>query len=308
MAIFVKINSPILKKAACLVVAHLLLFSCSKDSKNEEKTLLLSDSSLEFALDGGMLEIDVTANTQWSVKYDADWFSVATSGDMGKGSIVVTVQPNYSNNSSTGYSIPERSAVMFVTTSSEEVFKEITIYQKGHTDTPLQVYLMSGLPFQEDMNVVGSLFPSGSYTPGSFTAFERRTSYIPSYLWQIEGEITEGIMAIDFPEGDFEPMFMGRIELDEKDVVLGRGVNLIKMTDNQQLKIVHILYADEDFSNESVTLRTGWNFVEIVENSNGILDNEAWYLLGVITQDINDMLENGFRWHIMDQRNSPPIN
>ena len=293
----------------------LLLYSCSKD---DEKTLILSENNVAFTSDGGNQEIAVTANTNWEVKYEADWFDIETSGNMGNGSIVINVQPNYLigvNRSRVGYvlkngiySTDERSAEILVTTQSGGIIQKITISQKGYTeDTSFQVYDSDGTLFKGNIDLVG--VPNISNGAFDYIGdFPSSSMGLAEYPWQIKGEVKDGIMYIDFPNDKFElPSYyenstegltFGQVFIKEKNSS-SLKIGLYKIGDDSYNQ-VYILYVSDDFSNELVTFKSGWNFIEIVvQNPNYHYGSiEPLIPIGIITQDINVFLEMGYRWQL----------
>ena len=274
----------------------LLLLSCTK---NDDKTLTLSYKNIEFTSIGGELEIAVIANTSWETKYEANWFSAETSGNMGNGSVVIRALPNYSTT--------ERIGRIFVTTLSGGIIEEITISQQGNTDTPFQVYdERNGTPFKESIYLIGlPCGSSGSFdVPGRFPA---STFGFGEYPWEIKGEVRDGIMVIDFPHEKFEltsdyksfteGLTIAQIFIEDKNN-WNRKIGLHKIGDDNDSR-VYILYVSDDFSNELVSFKSGWNFIEIFRNPNWVYgSNEQFNLIGAITQDINFFLEEGYRWQI----------
>jgi len=268
----------------------LVLCSCSKG-----EILSLSKHNVEFASVGGVQEVVINTNIKWEAKSDADWLNtgIKVKGD---GAIVIYAQPNYSTD--------ERSAKILVITLDDGIFEEITISQKG--ENPLQVYFELGTPFTENMDLVGiPLRSDGIFDrPGGFPG---STSNVPEPPWEITGEVKDGIMAIDFPNSEFilpleyksntESLIFGQLYIKPKNSIL-TSINLHKkgsIYSNQ----VYILYVGEDFSNEFVTFKRGWNFVEIISNPDWAHGNgEPSKIIGTISQTVNEFLEKGYRWYI----------
>jgi|GEM_PF-803855 len=84
-----------MRKLKYLMLACCLLsLSCTKDV---DKFFTLSENVVDFASEGGELEITVTANTNWEVMYDKDfieWLDVKIFGETGNGTIQMRVNPN----------------------------------------------------------------------------------------------------------------------------------------------------------------------------------------------------------------------
>lgn len=57
------------------LVAVIIIASCKKSKDKDVTTPLLSVSSSEelFTADGGISEVGVTSNTQWSISNNASW-------------------------------------------------------------------------------------------------------------------------------------------------------------------------------------------------------------------------------------------
>ena len=270
----------------------LLLFSCSKS-----EILTLSKHNVEFTSVGGEQEIVVVnASTKWEAKSDANWLSTETRGGMKNGTIVVNVQPNSSPD--------ERSAKILVMTLDGSNIEEITISQQG--GNLFQIYNENGTPFTGDIELVGV----PSCTHGSFDrpgAFPSSTTSSDEHPWEISGVVKEGIMTIDFPNRVFnltseyknatEGLTVGQVFIEQKDNIWIK-IGLHKKSgdyDNQ----VYILYVADDFSNELVTFKSGWNFVEIVHNPNWEYGNgEPSRIIGIISQTVDIFMEKDYRWKI----------
>jgi len=279
-----------------IIAACLLLHSCSKDNKI---TLTLSEQNIAFASIGGTQKITVTANIVWGARSEATWIEVETNGSMENGSVMIGVQRNFLTD--------ERNATVFITATSGDVIKEITVYQQGNTDSPFQVYGWNGTPVSETCDVEGiPQHPSN----GDVLSFE---SWPTDHNIQIiNGKIDEGIMDITFPEnycldsryertstGGTRIAFIqlyrkgeGRhfydFALTKNDMIFGAGTK-----SNNVYRNIGIYYADSVFSNGSLTLNPGWNFVEQITDYN---QNIPLREIGKISQDINDFIHEGYRW------------
>ena len=291
-----------MKKINCLVsILCLFLYSCSDDT---DKTLSLSENNVEFASIGGEQQISVYSNTEWEVKYDVDWLNAETGRNMSSGSIIITAQTNYLTT--------ERNAEIIVTTPSGEIMEKITISQKGQIDSKYsQVYDRDWTPFEGNIEIIGrpaigGSFDSPGHFPSSTISFENR-----SFL---NGEVKDGIMNINFPTDKIElsseyksltsDLTMAQMFIEQENSS-SRKFGLYKKADQIDNRAyisdnrVYILYVDEDFSNELVTLKAGWNFIEIYDNPNWEYgSNEPYQLIGIISQDVNTFLEKGYRWKI----------
>jgi len=285
----------IMKQVIYLVIsACLLLYSCSKDDK---KRLALSESNIAFTSVGGEKEITVTANTGWGAKHEADWIHVEINGNIGNGTILIDVQPNYLT--------AERSARIYVTTLSGGIVEEITVSQEKHVDTPFQIYDDDWTPFKGNIDLVGKpIIPLTNFN--SLLHLPFATSSPTEIPWEINGYVNGGIMAIDFPNEKLE--LTSEYKRASESVAIGRVY--IEQRNNRNLKIglfnknildnhVIIIYTSDDFSSEVVTFKSGWNFVEIVRNPDWIFgNNEPFYLFGLISQSVQLFLEKGYRWRL----------
>jgi len=285
-----------MRKINCLVgILCLLLYSCSKDS---EKTISSFEKNVEFSSIGGKQQIGIYTNTEWEVKYEVDWINAETFKNISNGSIIITVQ---SNNMTA-----DRSSPIIVTTPSGEIIGKITISQKGRIDdSPFQVYNEDWTPFEGDIELIckpavseGS-FDSPDHFPSSTISLEN--------TWVINGEVKDGIMNIDFPTEKMEltseyknfteGLTMAQMFIEQKNS-FNRKIGLHKKGD-KYYNSVYILYVEEDFTNELVTFKTGWNFIEIYYNPDWVYgSDEPFELIGIISQDVNTFLEKGYRWLI----------
>ena len=288
-----------MKKHLKAFFVYLLLLSCSH-SNHEIEALTLSENSFVFTADGGEQQVTVTANTEWRVINKDSWILIEVSAFIGDGTRTITIKaaPNYATN--------ERRATMFVTTLSGIIIKEISLSQVGFIDTPFQVYyILDQIPYKESFDLVGEPRRSdGSFnSPGRFPS----STTDGSSTWKIYGEIKDGMMSLDFPDTKFEltddyksfteGLTMAQISLNKKDNH-STGIFLSKKEkpiDRQ----VYILYVSDDFSNELVTFKSGWNFIEIYFNPDWIAgSNQPFTLIGLVSQDVEVFLEEGYRWNL----------
>jgi len=291
-----------------VIVSCLLLLSCSK---NNEKVLTLSDNKVEFTSDGGEQVIIVSANTHWEANSKANWVEVETFGRTGNGSIVIKVKSNYFTptiNDQPNYSAAERTAIISVMTSDSGIKEKVIISQAGHTDSPFNVYMVvpsseTLIPFNEGIDVVGKpLRTTASFD--NFDIFPSSSYGVSENPWEIQGQIKDGEMVIDFlntmeltPEYETftHGLRVALLELRGKNYQnTGRDffIFLFKENFNRQ---VNLFYLSDGFSNELVTLEAGWNFIETLHNSDWIYGEPFWHL-GMVSQDICVFLENGYRW------------
>ena len=134
---------------------------------------------------------------------------------------------------------------------------------------------------------------------------------------EIQGAIKNGKMNFNFPD---------RIELNsEYDEYEKDGVRIghlyIQKKDNQGIHFglhkinsdlynrVEILYSNTEYIPdnsgyysyyEGITIKAGWNFIEILKNPNWSYENdeEPYEIFGLISQDVNDLLKKGYRWRL----------
>jgi hypothetical protein len=120
--------------------------------------------------------------------------------------------------------------------------------------------------------------------------------YVP---WVIQGEIENGILTIDFPEGDLELSedygsdWTQGVKIAEMHIQYMNHiyVALHKYNNKGNDSRIHIYYTDNDFNKfngGTVHLKKGWNFVEVSGYQN----------IGLVTQNINDFIKQGYRWQL----------
>jgi hypothetical protein len=123
--------------------------------------------------------------------------------------------------------------------------------------------------------------------------------------WVIQGKIENGILAIDFPKEDLtlteeygSDWTQGaRIAEIHIHFTNPAGVALHKYDNKGNESRIYIYYADNDFNKfngGTVHLKKGWNFVEVRWGE--VTDYQR--TIGLVTQDINDFIKKGYRWHI----------
>jgi len=168
-----------------------------------------------------------------------------------------------------------------------------------------QVYNRDGTPYVGSLNVVG--IPSAS--AASFVdpdGFPSSTVQVPDYPWEISGKVHGGMMAINFPNGKLnlssaykrnDGWTIGQVHIEQKNNK-SLKIGLHKIDDNM-IGSVYIFYANNDFSNGQITLKSGWNFIESIQNPNWFYgSDESFYVFGMTTQNINVFLEKGYCWQI----------
>jgi len=177
--------------------------------------------------------------------------------------------------------------------------------QKEESNSSFRVYEENGATFKGNIDLVGvPLISHGSFhLPGNFPSSTQSPS---EYPWEIKGKVKRGIISIDFPDVKLdlpstylnaEGLTMGQILIEEKNN-RSRKIGLHKIGDDTNSR-VYILYVSDTFSNELVTFKSGWNFIEIVPNPNRLSgSNEPSFVFGMITQNMNVFIEKGYRWQI----------
>lgn len=115
-----------MERIVCLLlVSGLFLFSCSRsEDKTDEKTLLLSEKSVEFTSEGGNHEIVITTNTNWNFFCGADWIEVETTEKKESSIILIRAKPNQTT--------VERTASIVVAASAFGINEEIVITQEAN--------------------------------------------------------------------------------------------------------------------------------------------------------------------------------
>ena len=177
--------------------------------------------------------------------------------------------------------------------------------QKEDLNSPLQVYEeWSDTPFIGDIDLVG--VPNCSYGSFDIPGLFPSSTFVPSeYPWKIKGKVIDGKISIEFPVGKFdlpsiynsftEGLTMSQVFIEDENNG-HRKIALHKIGDDMNGRI-YILYVSGNFSNELVTFKSGWNFVEIFRNPNWFYGSEEpSELIGMITQNVNYFLGKGYRW------------
>jgi len=155
------------------------------------------------------------------------------------------------------------------------------------------------IPYEGTCNVVG--------VPASFSGTQIFTStYIPEDLpWVIEGKINNGVMEIAFPEE------IGRLDSSYVNIFFTEGVRIARIFlwneearsnhfalhkwDNDAYGEILVYYSEENFSkfnNGTIELGRGWNFIEMITT------DKKGREFGKISQDINEFIQDGYRWEI----------
>ena len=131
------------------------------------------------------------------------------------------------------------------------------------------------------------------------------------YPWKLYGKIVNGKMIIDFPDVKLtlrEGVQMDMIRFNVKDSYSTR-LDLYKKNNDysDRLYIYYLtddlIYKAIDFMNDNIEqeieLKAGWNFIEERYNPNFSWvdgNEEPFYIYKFISQDINDVLNEGYRW------------
>jgi hypothetical protein len=181
-------------------------------------------------------------------------------------------------------------------------------------DEKFQIYNDEGIPIKWNSSLVGIplypytiellSYPEWVFTPGT-PAFHPLV-----YPWTIQGRIVNGKMEINFPNKKleltsfYENDFTGNVRIcivyiEEKNSN-SMKYGLHKIDKNEDSR-VYIYYSSDDFdrSQRGITLKAGWNFIEEIENPNWSDDNdEPFSITGLISHDINDFYQKGYRWQL----------
>jgi hypothetical protein len=183
------------------------------------------------------------------------------------------------------------------------------------TSDTLQVYNEDGTPYKGYFNLIGipliplsirdlSSNPDNIFRPGTATL------NLGDYPWTITGKITNGKMAISFPNRkldlnqDFENSFTDGVRICivyieyKNSRSMKFGLHKIDSDDDSR---VYIYYSSDDFirPQNEIALKAGWNFIEELENPKWFYgSNEPWSTIGLVSQDINDFLRKGYRWQL----------
>jgi len=130
------------------------------------------------------------------------------------------------------------------------------------------------------------------------------------YPWKLYGRIVDGKMDIDFPDVKLtlcESMQMDSVSIRLK-ISSSLRVGLYKKN-NDDSDRVYIYYLTDDLIHkeidvnantiieQEIELKAGWNFIEERHNPKWVYGNgEPYYIYRFISQDINDVLNKGYRW------------
>jgi hypothetical protein len=158
----------------------------------------------------------------------------------------------------------------------------------------LQVYNYDGTPYKGTIELVGLpwVWLDSGYHP-----------------WKLYGRIVNGKMEIDFPDvelglGSFEYC---RVYIELKDSYSTKLGLYIPSRDHDSIdhdSWVYIFYSTGSYSTgpyeprEEVRLKPGWNFVEEMTNPDWSYGNdEPYWITRLISQNIDDIYNKGYRWH-----------
>ena len=157
--------------------------------------------------------------------------------------------------------------------------------QVDDSDDILQVYNENGTPFNGTFDLVG--LPSVRLESGY-------------YPWKLYGRITNGKMAIDFPDVKLvlrENVYISKVYIERKNSSSTRFGLYKPGSDNY--RGVDIYYVTDDLLYEGIALKAGWNFIEELENPNWTYESDEPYVIPrFISQDINEVLQKGYRWQV----------
>jgi len=133
------------------------------------------------------------------------------------------------------------------------------------------------------------------------------------YPWKLYGRIVNGKMDIDFPnvkltlrEGEqmdiisisVKNSYSTRLDLYKKGNDASDRIFILYLTDDLIYKVIN--YINNEIEQE-IDLKAGWNFIEVRRNPNfsWVEENEEpFYFYRFISQDINNVLNEGYRWRM----------
>ena len=133
--------------------------------------------------------------------------------------------------------------------------------------------------------------------------------------WEITGKVKNGKMSISFLnnklklnseyENDFtDGVRIGNISIQQKNN-RSLHIGLHKINTDVSYNEIDILYLSDDLHKPNldfygdISLKAGWNFIEIIDNPDWFYgSDEEPYLVGLVSQNINDFLNKGYRWQI----------
>ena len=179
-----------------------------------------------------------------------------------------------------------------------------------------QVYDVSGSlfisPFTEDMNLAA--VPKTVQMIDDYLSYDWHGSVEDP--WEIRGYIRNGKMFFDFPDIEFDRTYFSDLYSIKGAYVFRFYIQQINPTyPHTEVDLhknifakdhgeIYILYATSELDiitwEGSIELKAGWNFLEKVRNPSDEADEPGVpiYIVGLISQNINDFLEKGYRWHI----------
>jgi len=156
----------------------------------------------------------------------------------------------------------------------------------------LQVYDYDGTPLKSSYELVG------------LPLVRLDSGYHP---WKLYGRIVNGKMDIDFPNVKLE---LGSKNIYSTISIERKNSNSMKFAlhdiKSDFSSKVYIFYSTENHkangfrgSENEIALKAGWNFVEELLNPKWAYGNdEPYYIIGLISQDINDFFRKGYRWYL----------
>ena len=149
-------------------------------------------------------------------------------------------------------------------------------------------------------------------------------NYEKYFPWTIQGSIENGLIHFDFPDdaltldSSYENKYNGDARIagvvittctfydssayDNSMYYYSDDFCLCRYNGKDERRsFVYIFYANEDFdkfNNGEVHLKAGWNFIELIgvySKFDAVSDGD-YIKIGLVTQDINDIYELGYRW------------
>ena len=127
--------------ALAMVVGSALGFVACEDKGNDvvaNPTVEVSTKSLNFAMEEGSQDVDITANSDWKVEVDVDWVTVTPANGTGDAKITVAVAMN---DTGAARETTVKVIALHKTYGNWET-KKITIKQSASNDTPVTEELL----------------------------------------------------------------------------------------------------------------------------------------------------------------------
>ena len=126
-----------------MVVGSALGFVACEDKGNDvvaNPTVEVSTKSLNFAMEEGSQDVDITANSDWKVEVDVDWVTVTPANGTGDAKITVAVAMN---DTGAARETTVKVIALHKTYGNWET-KKIKVVQSASTDAPVTEELLYG--------------------------------------------------------------------------------------------------------------------------------------------------------------------